>query len=445
MSSGISTLSSNQPEAREVHSRVVGVNFVISAISIANSSLLVSSEYNAILILRRAHHNSRRPAQNQNRLAHSTLNHPRLPSPPPARESQADNDEIIETDLVSFPNFTLTLATPISPCSPIFPQSPTSAVLPFTRSTYLAEASLAPPTARAPNLPLYCLHTFCTLPPLETTSPQTSAKTSGEKAESDTASLLCAPRLLPSASTLTTRALYYALGIPLGDLDPSCVDWDVVESIRFMHHRHCGISTLSSLGRRVVQSHSGSRSNKNAAATIRGPRAARDSSVGSDIIASRPASVCHVFTKEVVKRGLKTVIIAARAVPPKEDVVITCQLAMSGSARIIGAMRTTSPRVRPTINRHRERVDACAGDGLLDNTAMGDWVSEFALAKLKKKQPSAMSIESAQNPSLVGIIRPAAVRCGKSERANPSGGAGLGMLHDLTGPLFPAPRHPWTA
>ena len=30
------------------------------------------------------------------------------------------------------------------------------------------------------------------------------------------------------------RAVYYALGMPLGELDQSCVDWDVIKSIVFM-------------------------------------------------------------------------------------------------------------------------------------------------------------------------------------------------------------------
>jgi hypothetical protein len=30
------------------------------------------------------------------------------------------------------------------------------------------------------------------------------------------------------------RAIHYALGLPLGELDRKCVDWDVVESIIFM-------------------------------------------------------------------------------------------------------------------------------------------------------------------------------------------------------------------
>jgi hypothetical protein len=46
--------------------------------------------------------------------------------------------------------------------------------------------------------------------------------------------MLCAPQLPPAASTPTTRAVYYALGLPLGLLEPACFDSDVVAAVSFM-------------------------------------------------------------------------------------------------------------------------------------------------------------------------------------------------------------------
>lgn len=46
--------------------------------------------------------------------------------------------------------------------------------------------------------------------------------------------MLCAPQVLPADCTPTTRAIFYALGLPLGRLDESCVDWDVVDAIMFI-------------------------------------------------------------------------------------------------------------------------------------------------------------------------------------------------------------------
>ena len=40
-----------------------------------------------------------------------------------------------------------------------------------------------------------------------------------------------------SACTPAKRAVFYALGIPLGELDLSCIDWDVVEAILFVRRR----------------------------------------------------------------------------------------------------------------------------------------------------------------------------------------------------------------
>jgi hypothetical protein len=42
---------------------------------------------------------------------------------------------------------------------------------------------------------------------------------------------LRAPAVLPSTCDVETRSIYYALGIPLGELDRLCVDQDIVKSI----------------------------------------------------------------------------------------------------------------------------------------------------------------------------------------------------------------------
>jgi hypothetical protein len=59
--------------------------------------------------------------------------------------------------------------------------------------------------------------------------------------------MLCAPQVLPADCTPTTRAIFYALGLPLGQLDESCVDLDVVDAIMFIpsclprrRRRRCG-------------------------------------------------------------------------------------------------------------------------------------------------------------------------------------------------------------
>ena len=46
--------------------------------------------------------------------------------------------------------------------------------------------------------------------------------------------MLCAPQVPAAASTPETRAVYYALGLPLGRLERACVDWDAVTAISFM-------------------------------------------------------------------------------------------------------------------------------------------------------------------------------------------------------------------
>ena len=46
--------------------------------------------------------------------------------------------------------------------------------------------------------------------------------------------MLSAPNIPPAASTPQTRAVYYALGLPLGRLERACVDLDDVNAISFM-------------------------------------------------------------------------------------------------------------------------------------------------------------------------------------------------------------------
>jgi hypothetical protein len=49
-----------------------------------------------------------------------------------------------------------------------------------------------------------------------------------------------------------TRSIYYALGIPLGDLDESCIDWDVIDAIMFMPSRPLPGSSTSRGGFRII-------------------------------------------------------------------------------------------------------------------------------------------------------------------------------------------------
>lgn len=132
------------------------------------------------------------------------------------------------------PAITLTPPTPISPRSPIHPSSPTDS--PYTPKSYHHLACRAPARARVPYLPRHCPHTLGAL---------VSARTSGcalcavQLLACDTwwwsaSATLQAPRVLPAECTPTTRAVYYALGMPLGELDRACVDWDVIKSIVFI-------------------------------------------------------------------------------------------------------------------------------------------------------------------------------------------------------------------
>ncbi|KAH9953359.1 hypothetical protein BC827DRAFT_1273530 [Russula dissimulans] len=179
------------------------------------------------------------------------------PSPSPATPSTGAGPIVAEKDgeednaaCPELPKFTLTLASPVSPRSPIHPPSPTTT--PFTRTSYYALAAHAPPTARVPYLPQYCSHTLRPFVPLSScklcalqllacetwwhsrngNSNNSNNKNNKHKERNHgAAATLCPPQVLPATCTSTTRAIFYALGIPLGELDRSCADLDVVESI----------------------------------------------------------------------------------------------------------------------------------------------------------------------------------------------------------------------
>ena len=182
----------------------------------------------------------------------------------------------------SLPSFALTLASPITPRSPIHPQ--TDPPNPFTRASYYAQVARAPrhhPTSRnnnttrrmrIPYLPQYCAHTLRPFVPITSSNcplcaiqllacetwwnsrsshthththtprpPSSNLKHRDGLEEGEgwpmSVMMLCAPQVLPADCTPTTRAIFYALGLPLGRLDESCVDWDVVDAIMFIPSR----------------------------------------------------------------------------------------------------------------------------------------------------------------------------------------------------------------
>ncbi|KAH9058297.1 hypothetical protein EDB87DRAFT_1823162 [Lactarius vividus] len=144
------------------------------------------------------------------------------------------------TGSTGFPNFALTVPSPISSTSSPVLLPPVS---PFTRASYLAAAALAPPSSRVPSLPHQrCPHmlfrhsrTTATPPPHGHSCALCSTQQLAcEIWWGSRGSMLCAPQLPAAASTPTTRAVYYALGLPLGRLERACVDWDVVAAISFM-------------------------------------------------------------------------------------------------------------------------------------------------------------------------------------------------------------------
>ena len=172
---------------------------------------------------------------------------------------------------VPLPSFTLTLASPVmSPRSPIHAPPPPGK--PFTHASYYAQVARAraPPcsTRRIPYLPQYYAHTLRPFIPLTNcplcaiqllasktwynsrsihtithththagthTPPLPLSKIRGGECRSKMMmTMLCMPQVLPADCTPTTCAIFYALRLPLGKLDESCVDWDVVDTIMFI-------------------------------------------------------------------------------------------------------------------------------------------------------------------------------------------------------------------
>ncbi|KAI0281209.1 hypothetical protein BGY98DRAFT_959276 [Russula aff. rugulosa BPL654] len=142
------------------------------------------------------------------------------------------------------PSFSLTLPSPTAtPPSPI--HYPSSVQRTFTRLSYYKEVDRAPRHMRIPHLPQYCAHTLrpfvpltkCALCEIQIFACETWWNSRNPKHNAGLKRLLCAPQVLPADCTATTRSIYYALGLPLGDLDESCIDWDVVDTIMFMPSR----------------------------------------------------------------------------------------------------------------------------------------------------------------------------------------------------------------
>ncbi|KAH9987695.1 hypothetical protein BJV77DRAFT_772103 [Russula vinacea] len=200
------------------------------------------------------------------------------------QQAPSEKDVVVEGgSCPSLPSFALTLASPITPRSPIHPQ--TDPPNPFTRASYYAQVARAPrhPTSRnnnttrrmrIPYLPQYCAHTLRPFVPITSSNcplcaiqllacetwwnsrsshththththtprpPSSNLKHRDGLEEGEgwpmSMMMLCAPQVLPADCTPTTRAIFYALGLPLGRLDESCVDWDVVDAIMFIPSR----------------------------------------------------------------------------------------------------------------------------------------------------------------------------------------------------------------
>ncbi|KAI0297552.1 hypothetical protein B0F90DRAFT_1738050 [Multifurca ochricompacta] len=153
-----------------------------------------------------------------------------IPSSPSTTPAYEEKEE--ENSGFDLPCFALTIPSPSSPRSPVIPPSPME---PFTRVSYITAAACAPSTMRVPYLPQFCPHTI-----RPHVSPRSCQVCTLQLLACDIwwysrcETRLCAPLLLPATLTPTTRAIYYALELPLGNLDQSCIDWDVVEVILFM-------------------------------------------------------------------------------------------------------------------------------------------------------------------------------------------------------------------
>jgi hypothetical protein len=93
---------------------------------------------------------------------------------------------------------------------------------------------------RIPYLPQYCAHTLRPYVPLTKCALceiQILACETWWNSRNPMKRLLRVPQVLPADCTPTTRSIYYALGLPLGKLDESCIDWDVVDAIMFIPGR----------------------------------------------------------------------------------------------------------------------------------------------------------------------------------------------------------------
>ena len=126
--------------------------------------------------------------------------------------------------------------TPITPRSPIHPSYTKESKAAYTLTSYYELARRAPRTERVPHLPQFCPHSVRPFVPLHTSgcascALQLFACDTWYSWSSASTGALRAPAVLPAKCTVETRSVYYALGIALGEIDRSCVDQYIVESI----------------------------------------------------------------------------------------------------------------------------------------------------------------------------------------------------------------------
>jgi hypothetical protein len=106
----------------------------------------------------------------------------------------------------------------------------------YTSASYYDLARRAPLTERVPYLPQFCPHSVRSFVPPPTSgcglcSRQLLACDIWFSWSSASMGKLQAPAVLPATCTVETRSIYYALGIPLGEINRSCVDREIVKSI----------------------------------------------------------------------------------------------------------------------------------------------------------------------------------------------------------------------
>ena len=169
----------------------------------------------------------------------------------PTRATHVEHDPYGEKNAYSdllpvLPSFALTLPSPSTgPESSIL--YPTSVKRTFTRESYLDEVERAPRHMRIPHLPQYCAHTLrpfvpltkCALCEIQILACEIwwNSRNHDGMAMSGLKRLLCVPQVLPADCTPIIRSIYYALGLPLGSLDESCIDWEIVDVIMFVPSR----------------------------------------------------------------------------------------------------------------------------------------------------------------------------------------------------------------